>query len=188
MPLLRAQVLEPSILNNVRDTMNRLPEPVIRFSSSSMPLELLICGGKEATDYPWAKRFIGDWPLPEWQRDLVWTTEQKISFIQSAFIGYDLGSIMINQIPWPEGSNVAPKWSDIIIDGQQRISALIGFVNNEFPINKLFWRDLTRIEQRSLREREIGMKFVSCKDEAKLRTVYNHLNFSGVRHKESEKA
>ncbi|MFW1108333.1 DUF262 domain-containing protein [Vibrio parahaemolyticus] len=168
--------------------MNRLPAPIIRFSSGSRPLEILICGGKEKSDYPWASRFIGGWPLPSWQRGLVWTVEQKVSFIESVFIGYDLGSVMINEAHWPDGAKASTPMSEIIIDGQQRISALVGFVNNEFQVNGLFWRDLTREEQRVFREREIGMKRVACYDEAKLKAVYNHLNFSGVRHEESEKA
>lgn len=168
--------------------MNRLPKPIIRFRSGSRPIEMLICGGKEKADYPWTTRFVGDWPLPEWQRGLVWSTEQKISFIESVFIGYDLGSVMINELHWPEGQKASTPMSEIIIDGQQRISALVGFVSNEFPVKDLYWRDLTRLEQRIFREREIGLKSVACYDEEKLKVVYNHLNFSGVRHDYSEAA
>lgn len=168
--------------------MSRLPTPIIRFTSGSRPLEMLICGGKERKDYPWASRFIGDWPLPVWQRGLVWTLEQKVAFIESVFIGYDLGSVMINGLDWIEERDTTRPMSEVIIDGQQRISALIGFVSNEFPINGLYWKDLTRIEQRIFREREIGVKYVECFDENKLKVVYNHLNFSGVRHSLTEKA
>ncbi|EGQ9133158.1 DUF262 domain-containing protein [Vibrio parahaemolyticus] len=167
--------------------MNRLPAPIIRFSSGSRPLEMLICGGKEKRDYPWADRFIGDWPLPTWQRGLVWTIAQKVAFIESVFIGYDLGSVMINSLDWLEDNTSRPM-SEIVIDGQQRISALIGFVGNEFAVNGLYWKELTRLEQRTFREREIGIKTVTCYDEDKLKVVYNHLNFSGVRHQMSEKA
>lgn len=167
--------------------MNRLPAPIIRFSSGSRPLEMLICGGKEKRDYPWADRFIGDWPLPTWQRGLVWTIAQKVAFIESVFIGYDLGSVMINSLDWLEDNTSRPM-SEIVIDGQQRLSALIGFVGNEFAVNGLYWKELTRLEQRTFREREIGIKTVTCYDEDKLKVVYNHLNFSGVRHQMSEKA
>ncbi|MDN2483860.1 DUF262 domain-containing protein [Vibrio agarivorans] len=168
--------------------MTRLPKPIIEFRSGSLPIELLICGGKNVSDYPWADRFVGDWPLPKWQRGLVWNTKQKQAFIESVYIGYDLGSVMINSLDWPDGQQFATPMSEIIIDGQQRISALIGFVKNDFPVNGLYWRDLTRIEQRVLREREIGIKKVACFDEDKLRIVYNHLNYSGVRHEMSEMA
>lgn len=168
--------------------MSRLPKPIIRFNSRSMPLELLICGGKQESDYPWTNRFVGGWPLPAWQRDLVWTLDQKVSFIESVFIGYDLGSVMINEVLWDDESGTAVPMSDILVDGQQRISALIGYVQNEFPVNGLYWKDLTRVEQRIFREREIGLKSIACYDETKLKVVYNHLNFSGVRHEQSEVA
>ncbi|QXM18781.1 hypothetical protein [Vibrio phage ST2-1pr] len=167
---------------------NRIPRPIIRFTSGSMPIELLICGGKEESDYPWAKRFIGGWPLPSWQRGLVWSVEEKVAFIESVFIGYDLGSVMINDLNWDEDRKMTTPMSEIIVDGQQRISALIGYVNNDFSINGLYWKDLTRIEQRDFRERQIGLKSISCFDEEKLKIVYNHLNFGGVRHKDNEKA
>ncbi|MEZ8056920.1 hypothetical protein [Vibrio splendidus] len=51
--------------------MSRLPKSIIRFGSGSHPIEMLIYGGKEPSDDPWTSRFIGDWPLPVWQRGLV---------------------------------------------------------------------------------------------------------------------
>lgn len=166
---------------------HRLPKPIINFSSKSMPIELLICGGKVDSDYPWASRFIGGWPIPSWQRELVWSLDQDISFIESVFIGYDLGSVMIND-HFVNENNVMRKMSDALIDGQQRTSALVRFVHNKFPVNGLYWKDLTRTEQRIFREREIGLKSIRCFDEEKLKMVYNHLNFSGVAHTQEEMA
>ncbi|MEZ9825333.1 hypothetical protein OAS_00440 [Vibrio cyclitrophicus ZF65] len=67
--------------------MSILPKSIIRFNSGSRPLEILICGGKEPSDAPLTNRFIGDWLLPVWQRDLVSTVEQNTAFIESAFMG-----------------------------------------------------------------------------------------------------
>lgn len=166
----------------------RLPKPIIEFNSKSMPLELLISGCTEQEDYPWASRFIGRWPLPSWQRGLVWSEKQKVAFIESVYMGYDLGSVMVNDHHWNEAGTAMLPMSDILIDGQQRLSALVGFVNNEFPLNGLYWKDLSRIEQRTLRERQIGYKSVRCFNEDKLKAVYNHLNFSGVAHQSTERA
>ncbi|WP_233071675.1 DUF262 domain-containing protein [Motilimonas eburnea] len=166
----------------------RLPKPVIRFASSSTSIHALVANsgfGKEA--YPWTNRFIGRFPLPSWQRELVWSQEQKISFIESVFMGYDLGSVMINDYLEMTNGTMSPM-SDILIDGQQRVSAINDFITDQFPVNGLFWKDLTRIERRTFLEREMGKKMVSCFDEDKLKLVYNHLNFSGVRHSQSEMA
>ncbi|WP_025562884.1 DUF262 domain-containing protein [Psychromonas sp. SP041] len=170
-------------------TSSRIPKPVIRFNPTSTQIATLVgisSYGKE--NYPWATRFIGQFPLPSWQRGLVWTIEQNISFIESVYIGYDLGSIMINDYEHFRGSEKTVPLSDIIIDGQQRINALISYTNNEFKVLGFYWRELNRIEKRTFLEREIGKKTVRCFDESKLKHVYNHLNFSGVQHKSDERA
>ena len=57
---------------------NRMPKPVIKFNSTSTMIAALVNGsGYGEEHYPWAERFIGRFPLPAWQRGLVWTLEQK---------------------------------------------------------------------------------------------------------------
>ena len=168
---------------------NRMPKPIIRFNSTSMQIAGLVehTGyGKEA--YPWTDRFIGKFPLPSWQRELVWTVEQNVSFIESVFMGYDLGSVMINSYEDIASYGLTRSFSDILIDGQQRVNALVSYVDNKFSVCGLYWKDLNRNERRVFLERELGKKEINCFDEEKLKQVYDHLNFSGVKHKESERA
>lgn len=160
----------------------RLPKRVIHFNATGTSIHGLISNsgyGKEA--YPWADRMLGRFPLPTWQRQLVWSESQKRSFIESVFMGYDLGSVMINDYEDIGGGKTRPM-SDILIDGQQRVSALLAFVNNEFDYEGFYWRDLNRRERRRFLEREMGKKTTRCFDEAELKKVYNHLNFSGTNH------
>ena len=93
---------------------------------------------------------------------------------------------MINS--YEDVNGIMRPMSDILIDGQQRVSALRSFVMNEFQVNGLYWKELNRTEQRTFLERELGKKEVNCFDEEKLKVVYDHLNFSGTKHKESERA
>ncbi|AAL47509.1 DUF262 domain-containing protein [Vibrio cholerae] len=170
------------------DMPYRLPKPVIFFNSTSTTISSLVSSsgyGKEA--YPWAERMLGRFPLPKWQRQLVWSDAQKLSFIESVFMGYDLGSVMINSYE-DLGNGLTRPMSDILIDGQQRISALLAFINNEFEYEGYFWKNLNRREQRRFLEREMGKRTTECYDENELKKVYNHLNFSGVRHEISEMA
>ncbi len=80
------------------------------------------------------------------------------------------------------------EFSDILIDGQQRVNALVRYMQNEFSVFGLFWKNLNRIEQRDFRERQIGLKKCECYEEELLKSLYNHHNFSGVRHKPTERA
>lgn len=48
--------------------------------------------------YPWAERFVMGYPLPEWQRPLVWTETQKVRFITSLWMEVDVGSYLVNDV------------------------------------------------------------------------------------------
>ena len=164
----------------------RLPTPEIRFTSDSTSLGFLLDTLNSPPEiYPWATRMLGRFPLPSWQRGLCWTIEQKKKFIESVFSGFDLGSVMINSYKYADG-NVTVPLSDILIDGQQRLDALLSFCNNDFDYCGFFWEDLNRREKRRFLERQIGVHKTDCFDEILLKKTYNLLNFSGVAHKEGE--
>ena len=56
---------------------------------------------------------------------------QKIKLIESLFLGYDIGSYSYT------------KNNRYLLDGQQRINAIKGFMNNEFSVfNDIFYSDL----------------------------------------------
>ena len=169
--------------------MSRIPSEMLKFSESGIQIGEIILSthGYTADDYPWAKRMLGKYPIPQWQRDSVWTLEQKVSFIRSAYFGFDLGSVVFNS--WRENSDKKLVYlSDIIIDGQQRIEAILDYVQDKFPVFGLYWSELTRGEQLRFKTRQLSRKTTRCFDEALLKEVYNHLNFSGTNHKESERA
>ena len=58
---------------------------------------------------------------PEYQRDVVWTTEKQSNFINSVFTGIIPNPIVFNK---DENRNIT------CIDGKQRCTSLINFVNN----------------------------------------------------------
>lgn len=68
------------------------------------------------------------------QRPFCWTLEQKQSLILSIFKGVELTSISI--IIFTDDMTPGQRDQKIykIIDGKQRVSTLIGFIRNEFPI------------------------------------------------------
>jgi hypothetical protein len=167
----------------------RIPPKQLDFRNTSSAIAEFISTshGYSASDYPWAKKMLGKFPLPAWQRDSVWTMAQKVSFIQSVYLGYDLGSVVVNDYVTLKGDKLA-KFSDCLIDGQQRLEAILEYTNSELPVYGLLWKELTRSEQNRFLMREIGKRMINCFDEDKLKQVYNHLNFSGTKHKESERA
>ena len=168
---------------------SRIPQPIMSFSESGVMIASLIDKrhGYSQKDYPWARKMLGKFPIPTWQRESVWTLDQKVSFIESCYLGYDIGSIVVNGYLDLDNDTLV-KHSDCLIDGQQRVEAMLDYANDKFKVFGLFYSELSRGEQSRFLNRELGKRTTNCFDEAKLRAVYNHLNFSGTKHLESERA
>lgn len=67
------------------------------------------------------------------QRRYVWEEKHKIALIETILLGYDIPAIYIwQQVPNPNTGEI--RYS--IVDGQQRIGAIISYLNNEFPLSK----------------------------------------------------
>lgn len=80
---------------------------------------------------------------PPYQRDYVWTTEQKQSFIKALVQGkttikptYLYNNCSVNE----------PMYE--VLDGKQRINAVLSYLKNEFDINGLYYRELSVFDAR----------------------------------------
>lgn len=75
---------------------------------------------------------------PEYQRDLVWTTEQKQAFIKALMIGdVDLCPTLIAE-PYSKG-----KREYEVLDGKQRMMAVIEYIRGKFSVDGLYYKDLS---------------------------------------------
>lgn len=78
---------------------------------------------------------------PVYQRDFVWTKEQKQLYIKNLF--EDKASIKPTFIEYSETlEDGTSKRLAEVLDGKQRIKALIDFYNNEFDVEGLYYKDL----------------------------------------------
>lgn len=64
-----------------------------------------------------------------YQRKLVWTVEEKKSFIDSLIRGYSVPLFLLAR---PIEATESDQWE--ILDGMQRLNAIFSFVENEFPV------------------------------------------------------
>ena len=175
----------------------QMPRALVDVRNSAMSIDYLILNyetflEKEQHCYPWAERFVMGFPLPAWQRGFVWTEVQQRRFILSIWNKGDLGSYLVNGWDMTKDGRFKP-YSNILLDGQQRLTTLQRYVNNEFSVEDItgvprHWRDLSKREQR----RFGGTTFSRCDftswDEALLRQLYDLRNFSGTPHLETERA
>ena len=72
-----------------------------------------------------------DFSPPYQRRGNLWNKEQKQLLIDSIFNGFDIPKFYFQFMPSKE-------YSYAIIDGKQRIEAILGFINDEFPLSSRF--------------------------------------------------
>lgn len=183
---------------DVRMPTDELGANVLNVCVSELLLRLeQFTNGEEGPNlYPWATRFAMGYPLPSWQRGLKWDEEQKIRFIESIWAGVDIGSHLVNNVYEFEGEGPTlryRKFSQILLDGQQRLTALEEYVYNRFPVSDAagmprFWRELPRAERRRFGTFHFAQATITNWDEATLVRAYNLRAFGGTPHEEDERA
>lgn len=117
---------------------------------------------------------------PEYQRDLVWTWEQKQAFVKSLFQeSFHPGVFFLHL------NNDKSKYRYEVIDGKQRINAIISFVLNLIPLNfgeeDIYYKDLRPYDIRKFKNRMIyynTAKNLTLEQKIKL---FLDLNSTGVK-------
>lgn len=103
---------------------------------------------------------VTEWGLdvaPDFQRAYVWTDRQKVSFVEYFLRGGSSGVDIYTNCPtWNSMvPPLDPKSWFVLVDGKQRLDALLGFLNNEFQVfGGSYFRDFTdkpRITSANLR-------------------------------------
>lgn len=167
------------------------PEPINLGSVSSGVIDACLVRLKNAQEDPEgvlkADRYAMGAPLPAWQREACWSREQQIELIESVWVGIPIGFYVINKED-EDDSGKPREHSGILIDGQQRMLALQAYLNDEFKVYGAYWSEVPIGNQRHFRRTHFPFYETEIWDEAQLRDLYNRLNFSGVAHREDQKA
>ncbi|OUV22975.1 MAG: hypothetical protein CBC55_02730 [Gammaproteobacteria bacterium TMED95] len=136
-----------------------------------------------------AERYACGFPLPSFQRPAVWTTEQKAKFIESIFLGLHIGTYCVHESDWTgvAEAKIVP-FSGWLLDGQQRLLTIEDYINDKFKVFDLYFSDLTKAEVRRFMNTPFKRHEVALHDEAKIKDLYNRLNFGGTAHTEDQRA
>jgi len=68
-----------------------------------------------------------------YQRKLVWTVEEKRSFLDSIINGYPVPLVLLAEVITEKGRKLE------IIDGMQRLNAIMSFIDQEFDISERYF-------------------------------------------------
>ena len=135
-----------------------------------------------------AERYVCGYPVPYFQRPLCWSESQMISFIESAILGIDIGTYTIHEFDFDEKTSLPLRFSDWLIDGQQRLYSLECYFLDKIKVLGFYWSELTKAEQRKFLNISFHQYTASIWDESEIIKLYNKLAFGGTPHKESERA
>lgn len=114
---------------------------------------------------------------PNYQRDYVWTMEDKIALIDSIFQNIDIGKFVFNNVDtqtWLETG-----FSDEIIDGKQRLSTIIEFYENRFPYKNLYYNDLHPYDKYCFKHLQVSVAKVENATKEDILRYFIKLNTCG---------
>lgn len=84
-----------------------------------------------------------------YQRKLIWTIEEKQDFIDSIVKGYPVPIFLLAE------TNIKKSNAFEIIDGMQRLNAIVSFIDGEYPYNSEYFDLETMVESKSLLDKKI---------------------------------
>src|SRR5688572_1409479 len=82
----------------------------------------------------WLKRAADDGRLemkPPFQRNPVWSEKQKSALLETILLEYPIPEIYMQDIVTGEGNE-----SHVVVDGQQRIRAVLSYLTGDFEISE----------------------------------------------------
>jgi hypothetical protein len=164
-----------------------LPPPLLTGTRRDYPLEYLLAATPVEPTLSEERQLMG-LVLPPWQRPEVWSLSQKIRFIESVFLGLGTGYYVLNGADYAQDGTPLPM-SAWLIDGQQRITAIRDFLNDEFCVfGDVMYSALERpvALKRFLRQPFPCFELEFVQDEAVLKELYFRLNYGGTAHTEAD--
>lgn len=110
---------------------------------------------------------------PEYQRDYCWEMEDKVALIESIFSNVDIGKFVFVH------NNYDDEYLYEILDGKQRLRAILDFYENRFPYKGKYFNDLSIRDQNWFENKCIAVAEVSKTEKKNLLKYFLMLNTTG---------
>jgi hypothetical protein len=130
----------------------------------------------------WKKKFKLELE-PDFQRNHVWTEEQQIAFVEFVLKGGKMNALQFNHPGWMNDFNLD---GFCLVDGLQRITALLKFVDNKLPVfGGNFLNDFDN-PSLLLQKYDIPMRINDLKSRKEVLKWYLEMNDGGTVHTKEE--
>lgn len=110
----------------------------------------------------------------DYQRDLVWTLDDKIALIESIFNNIEIGKFVFVQ----RHENTPGKYYEIL-DGKQRLSTLCEFYEGRFAYKGVFYQDLSYMDRYRFTSHPITYGFLENPDKRGIYETFIKMNTCG---------
>lgn len=113
---------------------------------------------------------------PDYQRGYVWSLKDKQRYIESVFESRDLGKLVFLEDPSLEDNRVE------ILDGKQRLSAIMGYFESRFSFGGVFFHELSGRDRQQIESRSIQYALLNRHEMKKsdLLKLFLDINCAGV--------
>jgi hypothetical protein len=116
------------------------------------------------------------------QRNPVWTDRQKSALIDTILLEYPVPELYMQELTDAQGAQ-----KQILVDGQQRIRAVLGFIANELELDEesprwagLSFDDLTSDERKKIFEYNFVVRLLPEMPDDELRAIFQRINRNTV--------
>ena len=110
---------------------------------------------------------------PDYQRGYVWTDEDRVALIDSVFNNIDIGKFVLVH------NDYTDEYLYEILDGKQRVRALLDFYENRFPYKGKYFNDLSIRDQFWFCQKTIPVAEVDKTNRKALLRYFLMLNTAG---------
>ena len=125
------------------------------------------------------ERRLGAFILPPFQRPPVWTRDQQVRLIESIWNGLPIGAYVHNQV-------IGFPFDQWLLDGQQRVTAILRYMLGDFPVFGWRFTDLPRAERLGFELTPVAQLQTRLTSKEDCQDVYNRLAYGGTSHAPQE--
>lgn len=110
---------------------------------------------------------------PNYQRGYVWNEKDKERLLDSIFAGRDIGKMIIQNKNYPE--------LDCIVDGKQRLNALVDFYLGKYSYKGYFFHELCFWDRHTFKDRNVQiLELNENTPETEILELFIEMNYTGV--------
>jgi uncharacterized protein with ParB-like and HNH nuclease domain len=156
-----------------------IPAPFFDAMTRNYTIEHGVMPRTHAREVNASERAIGAFKLPPFQRTAVWTALQKVRFIESIWLHLPIASYVVNRDDKHEDGYPCDDW---LLDGQQRWTAIIDYVNDRLRVFDLLFGELPLPKRRKFMNHPFPCIETRNLTPDKCLDVYNRLAYGGTNH------